>query len=38
MEYYDEDAEEWVRKGRGRPPKDAKTRLVDPKTGDVVED
>jgi outer membrane biosynthesis protein TonB len=38
MEYYDEDAEEWVKKGRGRPPKDAKTRLVDPKTGDVVED
>lgn len=37
-EIWDEDEEKWVRKGRGRVPKGVKTRLVDPKTGDVIED
>ena len=35
MEIWDEDKEEWVPKGRGRAPKDAKTRLVDA-DGNVV--
>jgi hypothetical protein len=37
-EIWNEETEEWEPKGRGRVPKGAKTRLVDPKTGDVVED
>lgn len=36
-EIWDEDEEAWKPKGRGRTPKGAKTRLVDPVTGDVVE-
>lgn len=36
-EYYDEEAGEWVRAGRGRPPKGAETRKVDPESGAVVE-
>jgi hypothetical protein len=37
-EVWDEDDQEWKPKGRGRLPKGAVTRLVDPKTGDVIED
>lgn len=36
-EWYDEEDAVWKRRGRGRIPKDAETRLVDPETGDVVE-
>jgi hypothetical protein len=37
-EIWDEETEEWKRKGRGRVPKGAKTRLVDPQTGDVIDE
>ena len=36
MEIWDEDGQEWVPKGRGRAPKGVPTRLVDPKTGEIV--
>jgi len=36
MEIWDEDEEEWVPKGRGRAPKGVRTRLIDPKTGEIV--
>jgi hypothetical protein len=36
VEIWDEDEETWKRKGRGRVPAGAKTRRVDPDTGDVV--
>ena len=37
-EIYDDDEGEWVRAGRGRIPKGVRSRLVDPKTGDVLDD
>lgn len=37
VEVWDEVAQEWFRKGRGRIPKDAKTRMVDPSNGKVVQ-
>lgn len=36
-EIWDEAEEKWVKKGRGRLPKDAKTRLVDPETGEPID-
>jgi hypothetical protein len=37
-EVWNEEDEVWERAGRGRIPRGVKTRLVDPKTGDVVPD
>lgn len=37
-EVYDEDKGQWVPAGRGRISKTAKTRLVDPKTDEVIEE
>lgn len=37
-EIWDEDLEKWVKAGRGRIPADAKTRKVDPETGDVIDE
>lgn len=37
-EVWDDVEEAWVRKGRGRLPKDAVTRLVDPETGEPIDD
>lgn len=36
-EYWDEDDQKWVRMGRGRPPKDVKTRKVDAETGEPID-
>jgi len=38
MEIWDADESAWVRKGRGRVPKGAKTRLVNPDSGEIVTD
>lgn len=35
-EIWDDDEQDWVRAGRGRIPKGIKTRMVDPSTGEVV--
>lgn len=37
-EYLDADSGEWVRRGRGRLPKGVQTRVVDPETGEPIDE